>query len=155
MVFSPKTIIKEILLDYTNIRRYYDPKDDEDYPHQLFNIDEDFLITNYNIFIRYAKKCDENPYECLFRMLPDVFEYAEWVGHEPDHVASWLKNYSYHPIFGTYALYAAEEIMDEYRGDILNLYFIPRKLAIKKLMRNRIVNEGILLKLSMKNCGMF
>jgi hypothetical protein len=156
MDYNPaKTIIKEILLDYKNIKKYYDPKEDEDYPHELFNNDECVVIDNYIKFKIYTKECYENPYECLFRMLPYVFEYAECVGHEPEHVVRWLKNCCYHPVFGTYALYAAEEIMDECRGDILNLYFIPRKLAIKKLMRNRIVNEGILLKLSMKNCGLF
>jgi hypothetical protein len=88
-------------------------------------------------------------------MLPVIFEYAECVGIETDNIVNWLKNCAYHVVFGVYGLYFAEEIMDQYRGDILHLYYIPRKIAISKLKRNRIVNEGILLKLSMKNCGMF
>ena len=41
-----------------------------------------------------------------------------------------------------------DKIMKEYNECIF-------KLAINKLKRNKLVNEGILLKLSMKNCGMF
>ena len=156
--YPAKTIIEEILLDYTNIRQYYDPQEDEDYPHELFNNNEDLVKTNYKKFKEYAEKCNANIYECLFRMLPDVFDYAEYVGHQGhqvQRVARYLQRGNHRAVFALYALSVAEEIMDEYRDDILNLYFIPRKLAIKKLMRNRIVNEGILLKLSMKNCGMF
>ena len=40
-------------------------------------------------------------------------------------------------------------------GIMKDYYKTIFELAIKKLKRNKIVNEGILLKLSMKNCGLF
>ena len=151
-----KTIIKEILLDYKNIKKYYDPKKDDEYPHQLFNNDEEVLINNYMIFVKCLKECNENPHAHLFKMLPTVFEYATCVGLGDHYVIEWLDDdCSYHYIFGTYAVAFAEEIMGEYDEYITNLYFTPREIAISKLKRNRIVNEGVLLKLSMKNCGMF
>ena len=36
-----------------------------------------------------------------------------------------------------------------------NIYSTPFRIAISKLKRNKIVNEGFLLKLSMKQSGMF
>ena len=36
-----------------------------------------------------------------------------------------------------------------------NIYGTPFRIAISKLKRNKIVNEGFLLKLSMKQSGMF
>ena len=148
-------IVKEILLDYDNIKKYYDPDEDDNYPHEFFNNDEEILMENYWKFRECVKDYNENVYELLFKMLPDVLEYADDVGMKIRHITIWFLRGSYHPIFGTYALKVAEEIMGEYDEYITNLYYIPRKLAISKLKRNRIVNEGILLKLSMKNCGMF
>jgi hypothetical protein len=34
-------------------------------------------------------------------------------------------------------------------------YRVSTRIAISKLKRNSIVNNGILLKLNMKNCGIF
>jgi hypothetical protein len=49
------------------------------------------------------------------------------------------------------------DIREEYKDFITDIFYnrTAKKIAISKLKRNKIVNEGILLKLSMKNCGMF
>jgi len=38
---------------------------------------------------------------------------------------------------------------------LINIHNTPFKIAINKLKRNKIVNEGFLLKVSMKQSGMF
>jgi hypothetical protein len=157
MDFTPKKVIKEMLLDYDNIKTYYDPDRPNAYPHELFSFDEDLVIKNYNKFVRYSKKCNENPYEHILYMLPSVIEYADYeLG--PDYVLNWIQECRYSVIFGNYGLYISEyDFMVEYKNYILDIYFdkTARKIAINKLKRNKIVNEGILLKLSMKNCGLF
>ena len=56
-----------------------------------------------------------------------------------------------------FALSFADEILDQYAdfmNDVLN-NITAKKIAISKIKRNRIVNEGLLLKLSMRDCGLF
>ena len=52
MIFSTNfvnTLIEEKLLDYDNIKKYYDPKYPEDYKDYIFNDEEENIIINYNL----------------------------------------------------------------------------------------------------------
>lgn len=45
--------------------------------------------------------------------------------------------------------------LQDYLEEVILLYRVSTRIAISKLKRNAIVNNGILLKLNMKNCGLF
>jgi hypothetical protein len=47
------------------------------------------------------------------------------------------------------------EVFEDYLEQEILFYRVSTRIAISKLKRNSIVNNGILLKLNMKNCGIF
>ena len=148
--------IKEALFNYDNIKQYYDPKDPDHYKYELFRINEETLIINYNNFVNHIKRQGYHHFEVLYRLLPLIFE----DGKEHDinaYIVEWIIQGNNSLVFGTYAVYFCENISQKDKDYIEDIYnnTTAKKIAISKLQRNRIVNEGILLKLSMKNCGLF
>ena len=155
-VYDLNKTIKEALLDYDNIKKYYDPKYPEDYKDYIFNDEEENIIINYNNFVNYIKSQDKHHFQVLYSLLPIIFYHAQEYDFTDSVVDSIIEgNNSF--IFATYAMAVADDIINEYEdfvNDIVN-NTTAKKIAISKLKRNKLVNEGILLKLSMKNCGMF
>mgnify|MGYP003629242706 FL=1 len=157
MIFSTNfvnTLIEEKLLDYDNIKQYYDPKYPEDYKLGLFNGCHYENIKFFDQFVQRAKLLGVNEYKILYKLLPSVIDYcSEYELFFTDYIEDgddWQ-------ILTLYALSVADNIINEYEdfvNDIVN-NTTAKKIAISKLKRNKLVNEGILLKLSMKNCGMF
>ena len=154
-VYDLNKTIKEALFDYDNIKKYYVPEYPEDYKDELFN-DEENIIINYNNFVNYIKSQDKHHFQVLYSLLPIIFYHAQEYDFTDSVVDSIIEgNNSF--IFATYAMAVADDIINEYQKYMNDIYYdtTARRIAINKLKRNKIVNEGILLKLSMKNCGMF
>ena len=147
------TLVKEWLLCPDNIKEKYG-YDDEDYKGLIFDdyCTEDELF--YEKFVDYITENKLNKYQILYAMLPAVLEYEQ---NDMGYVCEWIENGNEPKILTTYALSIAGDIVDKYQNYIYEIRYgtTSRKIAISKLKRNKLVNEGILLKLSMKNCGMF
>jgi hypothetical protein len=89
-------------------------------------------------------------------IIPAVFSYAAEFDMEKD-VIDWIKSNNDIKIVSLYALSIADEIIDshlDFINDILNST-TARTIAISKLKRLSIVNNGLFLKLSMRDCGLF
>ena len=89
-------------------------------------------------------------------ILPESLEYAEDSAMTED-VIYWLKKDNDDKILNFYGLSITSEIIDKYADYVNDIYnnTTARRIAISKLKRNKIVNEGILLKISMMRCGLF
>ena len=148
--------IKKALFDYDNIKKYYDPHEETDYPYALFNNDETLIRIHFSNWACYLDNFHKNIGAKLYYILPEVIEYAEEYSCL-DLVMKWIKTGQDRYIFTTYALSWCFHNLYEYEKYMNDIYYdtTARRIAINKLKRNKIVNEGILLKLSMKNCGMF
>jgi len=155
-------IVRDIILDTNNIKehfqKHYTNNDDYDddayeYKHMLFNNYRD----NYTQFEKTIKECDLHYDYIMYRIIiPAVLEYADEFDMV-NQVVDWIKDHNDSKIVDLYSLSIAEDIIDEYSDyikDIVN-NTTAKKIAINKLKRNKIVNEGILLNLSMRDCGMF
>ena len=162
----PYKFVRDIILDPDNIKKHFQKEfiNNEDdftdyayeYKHTLFNQDKE-TRDNHRHFVSMINDCDFDYHYLMFRIITPVsFEYAEEYNITTDMVG-WIKDQKDNKIFALYALSIADEIIEEYNDYIRNIVndTTTEKIAISKLKRNRIVNEGILLKLSMKNCGMF
>ena len=132
--------VRDELLNYHNIKKHYaNIEDPQDYKQYLFNERESKIA-----YIMYRN------------ITPVVLEYSEEYNIHNE-VASWIYAGNDARMLSMFALSIADEIIDTYQdfiNDILN-DTTARKIAISKIKRNKIVNCGILMKLSMKNCGMF
>ena len=157
MIFSTNfvnTLIEEKLLGCDNIKKYYDITQPEEYKFGLFNGCHYENIKFFHQFVQRAKLRGVNEYKILYKLLPDVIDYCS---EYELCFAKYIEDGDDWQILILYALSVADNIINEYEdfvNDIVN-NTTAKKIAISKLKRNKIVNEGILLKLSMKNCGMF
>ena len=147
-------LVKEKLLDCYNIKKYYDRKNRAEYKQSLFGGSHYDNIKFFQQFVKRAKLLGVNEYKILYKILPDVIYYC---GEEEIFFTRYIEDGDDFQILVLYALSVADDIINDYKDfmkDIVN-NTTAKKIAISKLKRNKIVNEGILLKLSMKNCGLF
>jgi|TARA_R110002072_G_scaffold190366_1_gene347350 hypothetical protein len=155
--------VKAEVLDYTNIKNNYDKEDRYDYKQCIFNWDDRVCIDFYNKFKEYV--CGEG-FEIdliLSNVInPSALVYAIENKYELEYdianrVNEWISDSDNYYLLNWYCFYITDDIIDKYQ-DFINDVFndtTTKRVAIDKLKRNRIVNEGFLLKVSMMRCGMF
>ena len=124
--------------------------------HYEGNIDEYlYYIFADNLYYNDLEKTIQEPYKCDFDMeevilryaIPTIFEQFERRRDIKD-IIKCLINEDYIEIFNEFAILLGYSILNEY-------FSTARRIAISKLKRNKIVNNGILLKISMRDCGLF
>ena len=154
--------VRDALLNVDNIKKYYildgDYDDDIDhYKHSIFNNDYALCEDFYWRFEAMTRHCKFDYYYILYRqIIPKVIAYSDELDMHTD-VIHWIQNNDDIMIVSLYALSIADEMIDKYRDFIKDIVndTTAKRLAINKLKRNKLVNEGILLNLSMRDCGMF
>ena len=139
--------VRDILLDYDNI------------------ISNEFFATFhtnqkeiYKKFVKLAVDLEYDVYEFMYKdILPAVIKYYENTSIDHLEYLEWINYNQHYKVFTVFCDVIGMDILGEYQDFIIDVvnYKTAKKIAISKLKRNKIVNEGILLKLSMKNCGMF
>ena len=148
--------VRDIVLDPVNIKEHYVNDDNSEYGYMLFDQSEYDIWTNYLEFRALIKKCKFDYCYIMYKIiLPLTFEYADGFDMTKD-VIGWLKDDD-DKILNFYALSIVNEIINRYEdyiNDILN-NTTAKRIALMKLRRNKIVNEGIILKISMMRCGLF
>ena len=149
--------IKDIVLTPSNIKEHYEIDDNFMYGYRLFNQSEYDNYENYRTFREMIRKCNFDYFYIMYKIiLPETLEYAEDFDMLKD-VVGWLKNDDEDKIFNLYAfsiVYLTINRYEDYINDIYN-NTTAKKIALMKLRRNKIVNEGIILKISMMRCGLF
>tara|TARA_R110000824_G_scaffold210923_1_gene396813 strand:- start:608 stop:1111 length:504 start_codon:yes stop_codon:yes gene_type:complete len=150
--------VRDELLNYHNIKQHYaNIEDPQDYKQYLFNERESKIAYFHIKFQRIVSKCEHDYNYIMYRNItPVVLEYSEEYNIHNE-VASWIYAGNDARMLSMFALSIADEIIDTYQdfiNDILN-DTTARKIAISKIKRNKIVNCGILMKMSMRDCGMF
>jgi len=149
--------VRDIILDPNNIKEHYRVDDDTDYKYILFNHGDECCGKFYKDYKRMISNCEFDYNYIMYRIItPAVLEYADEYNMLRD-VVDWIKEHNDTNTMCIYALSIAEDIIDDYKdyiNDILN-DTTARTIAINKIKRNKIVNGGILLNLSMRDCGMF
>jgi len=151
------TFIKDIVLDPSNIKEHYVIDDNCEYGYRLFTESEYDNYENYRSFREMIRKLHFDYFYIMYKIiLPETLEYADGLDMTID-VVGWLKNDDEDKIFNMYALSIVNEIIDEYEDYINDIVTntTAKRLAINKLKRNKIVNNGIILKISMMRCGLF
>ena len=153
------TFIKDIVLDPVNIKEHLPKIDDNicEYGYRLFNQDEDEIYENYRKFREMIKKCKFDYFFIMYKIiLPLTFEWADDFAMTED-VIDWLKKDDDDKILNFYGFSICYEMCDKYKDYIYDIFndTTARRIALSKLKRNKIVNEGILLKISMMRCGLF
>jgi len=141
--------IAQQFLDCDNIKKYYIHEDWTAYKHHLFNYDDEKCDSLYQK-AQYDIQLD------ILAMLPYCVDYMEEFNDEKS-LLLHIKYGEYYKIFCIYALSVGDDIVNQYQDfidDIKNDTTI-RNIAISKLRRNKIVNNGFLLNQSIRNCGMF
>ena len=112
----------------------------------------------YKKFVKLAVDLEYDVYEFMYEdVLPTVIKYYENISVDSLEYLGWIQRGQHYKVFTVFCNVIGMDILEEYQDFIIDVvnYKTARKIAISKLKRNKIVNEGILLKLSMKNCGMF
>ena len=150
--------VRDELINYRNIKTYFRKgEDDDDYKQRLFNSRE---ISTVYLQLKFQKLVSHGNLDynyIMYRVItPAALEYAADCDILSS-VADWIYSGNDAQMIMMYALSFADEILDQYAdfmNDVLN-NITAKKIAISKIKRNRIVNEGLLLKLSMRDCGMF
>ena len=152
--------VRDTLLNVDNIKEYYLLDDDDDdiaYKHSIFNKDYDMCEDFYWSFEAMTRHCKFDYYYIMYKkIIPAVFTYADEFDMQPD-VINWIQNNDDVRIVSLYALSIADGLIDNYRDFIKDVLLdtTAKKIAINKIKRNKIVNDGLLLNLSMRDCGMF
>ena len=139
--------VRDIVLDYDIIiSRGF---------HTLFSKNQKEM---YKKFVKLAVDLEYDVYEFMYEdVLPTVIKYYENISIDSLVYLEWIRRGQHYKVFALFCHVIGTDIREEYKDFIIDVvnYKTARKIAISKLKRNKIVNEGILLKLSMKNCGMF
>jgi len=155
-------IVRDIILDPNNIKehfqKHYTNNDDYDedayeYKHMLFNNYRD----NHPQFEKAIKECDFDYTYIMYRIItPATLEYADEFDMV-NQVVDWIKDHNDSKIVDLYSLSIADEIINDYEDYIKDIVndTTAKKIAINKLKRNKLVNNGFLLKVSIMRCGMF
>ena len=153
--------VRDELLDVDNIRKYFILDDDYDadidYKHSIFNNDYAMCVDFYKRFEEMTRLCNfDFNYIMYKKIMPNVLAYTVDIDMQAD-VIRWLQTNDDISIVSIYALSIADEIIDKYRDFIRDILLdtTAKKIAINKIKRNKIVNDGLLLNLSMRDCGMF
>ena len=149
--------VKERILDAERIIRHdKEGFRGDDYKYRIFNYGNDSCNEVLNDFKSMVSKRKYNYHQLIRSIIPTILYYAEETDYEYM-IWEYIKENDDVNLFCLYSLSIAEEIIEKYEdyiNDILN-NTTAKGIAINKLKRNRIVNEGILLRISMKECGMF
>ena len=151
--------VRDIVLTPSNIKEHL-PKIGNnicEYGYRLFNQGHCGKYKNYRKFREMMSKCKFDYFCIMYKIiLPLTFEWAGKFDMTED-VIGWLNNDDDDKIFNFYAFSIVYEIIEEYEDYINDIYnnTTAKKIALMKLRRNPIVNNGIILKISMMRCGLF
>jgi len=140
------------ILDIDNINAFEeDVEDGEDYDYVSYS--EWIVNDNVPDNIDKLKKLIPVDFKQILEMVCHIIE--DGGQSEPDELCAEILQYEqYDEIFWTFFLMWEEKMCDRL-DELLNFKRVSTRIAISKLKRNAIVNNGILLKLNMKNCGIF
>ena len=144
--------IRNNLLDANNVFKYYNPDNFTTYSEKLFWDDNDNLM--YANKVGHGLLCAHQVQRVIIRYT-NLFE-PEKLGK----VKNLFKRYEGFPakersMFARVIYFAMIFTDGETLSRLNKIYYTPFNIAISKLKRNKLVNEGILLKLSIKQSGMF
>ena len=143
--------IQEIMLNPENIKNHYG----EDYKYKLFNNGNEGCDKVFNDFKNMVSKRKFNYHEHMRLITAGVVEYLD--DEDFGYFQKYLIEKDDCNLLMLYATYIADEIIEKYENyinDVTN-NTTAKRIAINKLKRNKIANWGILLKISMKESGMF
>lgn len=147
--------VRDTLLDVDNIKRHFTLYDVDYYNGDyeiIFN--RSYKNCNYirELFETMISECGFEYNYIMYRIItPAAVSYAREMDMEKDAI-DWIIANDDTNIVSLYAISSIEEIMDTHQDfikDILN-GTTAKKIAINKLKRNKIVIEGLLLKISIK-----
>ena len=142
---------------------------EEDY--KVNNDDWELVMNSPNLWIEwYMEFCDDLFYDSgslIYNFRADHKQLLEMYCHIVEHCAQDRDYKDVVTIAEEYLLREENELiivyffsvwckaLQDYLEDEILFYRVSTRIAISKLKRNAIVNNGILLKLNMKNCGIF
>ena len=147
-------LVEDMLLNPDNIKQFYNSDNNLYYEDYIFDYGYNCNIV-YRLFELACMECNfDFDFIMLRIIIPEVLENGKY---DIEYYAEHIKDEKYHKLLCTYALIKARNIIEQYQDYILDICnnTTAKKIAINKLKRNKLVNNGFLLKVSMMRCGMF
>lgn len=146
--------IIEQLKKLDNLLKFYDPDYIYNYPQKIFSLNNPIELER--LYLEYTLTRDGVDF---LEILPICADYVQEEFNNSNNFMDNLISENWYYFFGLYALSVGktlsvwlrkdfDHILYEYDENVFNL-------AIKKLKRNKIVNNGFLLKVSIRKCGLF
>jgi len=149
--------IVEQYFNMYNLINLYDPENIYDYTHHIFNSTS---RESERLYIEFSLTREGVDFTDL---LPECAEYVKERGYCKTDFLDNLVDENWYYFFCLYAISLGDNIVEKFHknfNEIIEEYYnnynkLIFDLAIRKLRRNKIVNHGFLLKVSIMKCGMF
>jgi len=146
-------IRNEYYFNVHNIITKYNPSNSFNYTMALFNHDEIAKEMYLDYCIRY------NNSNVIIEILPSCTRFMSQFPSGSKLMETIIKNKEWYKLFSLYAMSIGRHFVSMYKKyfDLYHSYYYNTifKIAINKLKRNLIVQNGIILKILINQCGMF